>query len=59
MTEAKRNCDLCGLTIEVPGFTLKTKEGDKAFCCEGCQGIYQMLHEDQLTKETEQKNPSK
>jgi hypothetical protein len=39
-------CDLCGLTVEVKGFELRTIEGDKAFCCEGCKGIYQMLHED-------------
>jgi hypothetical protein len=51
MSETKKTCDLCGLTVEVSGFTLKTKEGDKAFCCEGCMGIYQMLHEDLVTGE--------
>ncbi|MEI6705979.1 MAG: heavy metal translocating P-type ATPase metal-binding domain-containing protein [Methylococcales bacterium] len=56
MSETKKTCDLCGLTVEVSGFTLKTKEGDKAFCCEGCLGIYQMLHVDQVT--TEPKQPS-
>ena len=45
MSEEKNVCDLCGLAIEAPGFELKTTEGDKAFCCEGCKGIYQMLHE--------------
>jgi hypothetical protein len=54
MSEPKKDCDLCGLTVEVPNFTLKTKEGDKTFCCEGCLGIYQMLHEDQILDETEQ-----
>lgn len=48
MSETKKTCDLCGLTVEVPNFTLKTKEGNKAFCCEGCLGIYQMLHESEL-----------
>ena len=48
MSETKKTCDLCGLAVEVPNFTLKTKEGDKAFCCEGCLGIYQMLHESEL-----------
>ncbi len=48
MSETKKMCDLCGLTVEVPNFTLKTKEGNKAFCCEGCLGIYQMLHEGEL-----------
>jgi hypothetical protein len=52
MSEPKKPCDLCGLTIEVPHFTLKTKDGSmKEFCCEGCQGIYQMLHEDQVLNE--------
>lgn len=48
MTENKKECDLCGLAIEVEGFELKTTEGDKRFCCEGCKGIYHMLHEDQV-----------
>jgi hypothetical protein len=46
MSENKKACDLCGLPVEIEGFLLRTKEGDKAFCCEGCKGIYQMLHED-------------
>lgn len=53
MTDTKKACDLCGLTVEVPNYSLKTTEGDKAFCCEGCLGIYQMLHEDQLIKDTD------
>lgn len=48
MSEIKKECDLCGLTVEVEGFELKTTEGDKGFCCEGCKGIYQMLHEEQI-----------
>lgn len=43
MTDTKNECDLCGLNVEISGFTLKTKEGDKVFCCEGCKGIYQLL----------------
>lgn len=53
MSETKKMCDLCGLPVEVPNFTLKTKEGKKAFCCEGCLGIYQMLNEDKLVAESE------
>lgn len=48
MSENIKECDLCGLTVEVDGFQLKTVEGDKRFCCEGCKGIYQMLHEEQI-----------
>lgn len=44
----KKNCDLCGLAVEIDDFKLATKAGDKHFCCEGCKGIYEMLHEDEL-----------
>jgi hypothetical protein len=53
MTDTKKVCDLCGLAVETPGFTLKTKDGDKAFCCEGCKGIYQLLNEDQFLPESD------
>lgn len=58
MSDTKKQCDLCGLAVDVDGFELKTPEGDKQFCCEGCKGIYQMLHEDQVLSETDnsQKN---
>ena len=51
MSDKKDICDLCGLVVEVDGFKLKTKDGDKQFCCEGCKGIFQMLHEDQVLSE--------
>lgn len=52
MSEEKKACDLCSLTVEVLGFTLKLKTGEqKVFCCEGCKGIYQMLNEDQILAE--------
>ena len=54
MGDNKKNCDLCGLPVEVSGFELRTQDGEKYFCCEGCRGIYQMLHEE-LTL-PEQKN---
>ncbi|MEC4750083.1 heavy metal translocating P-type ATPase metal-binding domain-containing protein [Methylomicrobium sp. Wu6] len=46
MSGIDKACDLCGLPVLTPGFKVRTKEGDKEFCCEGCMGIYQMLHED-------------
>lgn len=52
MSDNKKECDLCGLAVEVEGFELKTTEGDKGFCCEGCKGIYQMLHEEQILEES-------
>jgi hypothetical protein len=51
MSDTKKACDLCGLSVETPGFTLKTKDGDKAFCCEGCKGIYHLLNEDSIMPE--------
>ena len=51
MSDKKQQCDLCGLEVEVDGFELKTTDGAKRFCCEGCKGIYQMLHEEQVVAE--------
>ncbi len=51
MSDKKEVCDLCGLPVEVNGFKLKTQDGEKRFCCEGCKGIFQMLHEDQVLSE--------
>jgi hypothetical protein len=45
------SCDLCNLPVEVSGFELITREGNKRFCCEGCEGIYRMLHEDEILPE--------
>lgn len=56
MSDKKEVCDLCGLAVEVKGFKLKTKEGEKKFCCEGCKGIFQMLHEDQVLSESTDDN---
>ena len=54
MTDTNKACDLCGLTVEVSGFTLKINEGLKMFCCEGCKSIFQLLNEEQLIPETSQ-----
>ena len=45
MSESTQLCDLCQLPIEAPDYNLNTTSGEKHFCCEGCQGIYRMLHE--------------
>lgn len=55
MTENNKDCDLCGLAVEIQGFELKTIEGNKRFCCEGCKGIYQMLHKQILLSEEQEK----
>jgi hypothetical protein len=56
MNDEKKNCDLCGLTVEVSDFALKTKQSEVHFCCEGCKGIYQMLHEDDVLDNEEECN---
>jgi hypothetical protein len=38
-------CDLCSLPVGIKPFTLATPEKTFRFCCEGCKGIYQMLHQ--------------
>jgi hypothetical protein len=38
-------CDLCGLDVGVKPFTLNAVEKQYRFCCEGCRGIYEMLHD--------------
>jgi len=48
VSDEPQNCDLCQLPVEAPGFELLTTAGRKRFCCEGCEGIYRMLHEDEL-----------
>lgn len=50
VNDANKPCDLCQLPVEAPGFVLYTAEGRKQFCCEGCEGIYRMLHEADLVE---------
>jgi len=38
-------CDLCGLDVGVKPFYLNTLDKRYQFCCEGCRGIYEMLHD--------------
>lgn len=40
-----RACDLCSLDIGVKPFYLDSAGKRLQFCCDGCLGIYQMLHE--------------
>lgn len=44
MSEAKA-CDLCGLDVGARPFVLNTPDRPLQFCCEGCRGIYEMLHD--------------
>ena len=49
--DTPKPCDLCGLPVETADFSLLTVGGRKQFCCEGCHGIYQMLHEAEILPE--------
>ena len=40
-----RACDLCGLDVGIKPFYLDSAGKRLQFCCDGCLGIYQMLHE--------------
>jgi hypothetical protein len=43
--EDPQPCDLCGLPIEGAPWVLDTPTQRYAFCCDGCLGIFQMLHD--------------
>jgi hypothetical protein len=51
-------CDLCGLDIEQDRFLILTTENILHFCCEGCQGIYRMLHQLEEVVEKEREDDS-
>ena len=51
MSDVSSTCDLCQLPMTGDGFVLHTTLGLKRFCCEGCQGIYQMLHESEILED--------
>ncbi|MCX7897711.1 MAG: heavy metal translocating P-type ATPase metal-binding domain-containing protein [Rhodocyclaceae bacterium] len=38
-------CDLCALPVGNEPFRLETEGKVLEFCCEGCRGIYQMIHD--------------
>jgi len=48
-TQSKPPCALCGQPVEISGFTLNSRKGELAFCCAGCQSIFQLLNEDVLS----------
>ncbi|MDD1608460.1 MAG: metal-binding protein [Methylococcaceae bacterium] len=41
-------CTLCGLVVEIDGFSLTTQQGLQKFCCAGCLSIYQLLNDDTI-----------
>lgn len=45
MSDAERPCELCQLPVGLKPFLLRAPAKTYAFCCEGCRGIYEMLHQ--------------
>jgi hypothetical protein len=57
-TEEKQqplSCDLCGLEADPDRFSIHVSDKVLHFCCEGCQGIYLILHFPELMEEKEKK----
>jgi len=44
-----RACDLCGLDVGTKPYYLDSAGKRLQFCCDGCRGVYQMLHETDLS----------
>jgi hypothetical protein len=53
-----RACDLCSLDVGLKPFVLNTPEKQYQFCCEGCRGIYEMLHDIKDTPVQNEQNQS-
>ncbi len=41
-------CALCGLPVEIEGFSLETVDGIKSFCCAGCLSVYSLLNGEKI-----------
>ena len=54
MSENRSDCSLCGLPVEIVGFTLTTPQGEKVFCCEGCKSIFKLLNKNELLADSDQ-----
>lgn len=52
-------CDLCSLDCGNRPFELVTPGKILRFCCEGCRGIYEMLHEINTVPAQAAQNPDK
>jgi hypothetical protein len=44
----RKTCVLCGLAVEIDGFSITTQEGLQNFCCAGCLSIYQLLNDNDI-----------
>lgn len=44
-------CDICSLEVKDERYKIQTKDKTWRFCCEGCEGIWRMLNEDEIKGE--------
>ena len=57
MSQDLTRCTLCGLDIGAKPFLLQVGDQAYRFCCEGCRGIYEMLHDIQAAPGGADQNP--
>ena len=48
MNDKITKCALCGLAVEIDGFSVQTSEGLMRFCCAGCLSVYRLLNGDKI-----------
>ena len=58
MKSKETACILCSQPVEIPGFRLDTKSGQKDFCCEGCLSVYRLFNYKNIIPNKEKKNES-
>lgn len=44
MSATGQDCDLCGLPLPAKDYAVTMSGRTMRFCCEGCKGIWLMLH---------------
>lgn len=45
MKQSQDYCALCGLPVEIEGFSLETEQKLQKFCCAGCLCMYQLIND--------------
>lgn len=58
MTNPSDPCDLCGLEIGNRPYPLKLRDKTLHFCCDSCQGIYQMINDVEPCEDSETESNS-
>lgn len=48
MSDENISCALCGLSVEIEGFSVMTHDGLLRFCCAGCLSVYRLFNGDKI-----------